>query len=254
MKITILGSGSFFIDKEHSAPAYLIQAGGKNILFDCGPGTMVQMAKIGFNPEDLDYIFISHFHSDHTSDLIPMLVRPYVLETFYGGKYDKVLEIVGPKGTKEYIKKIAELNNHSFVDKFSKFNYREYGNQLDSNGFMVNSFKVEHIEMDAYALRLEAEGKVFTYTGDSVLSPGVVEAAKNADLLITDGATPKKYPANAHLGTHQVGEICRDNGVKKVILSHQVPPGYNVDMVGEVKEVWPEGDVVLARDLMEMEV
>lgn len=252
MKITILGCGSFFIDKDHSAPAYLLETNNANILLDCGPGTMNQLAKIGFDPLDLNYIFITHFHADHTSDLFPVLTRFWVDVKSYEGEV-RDLVIIGPKGIKDFVSKLGQIYELPKVIDYTGLKFLEYDKELSFFDFSVESFSVEHLNIPAYSLRIGVGGKIVTYTGDAVLSKGVIDASKDADLLITDCATPKKYPATAHLSTTQVGEICRDNGVKKVILSHQVPPGYNADMVGEVKEIW-EGDVVLAKDLMELEI
>lgn len=252
IKITILGSGSFFVDVEHSAPAYLLESNGKNILLDCGPGTQNQLAKIKFDPLDLDYIFITHFHADHTSDLFDILTRFNINYKFYSGKLKK-LTIYGPKGLKNFVEKLADAYLLSSTLQYSDFEFIEYSENIKLDNLTIKPISVEHLGVDAFALRIELQNKVVTYTGDVVLSPGLITASKNADLLIADCATPKGESAVAHLSTIQVGEICRDNNVKKVILSHQVPPAYNVDMVGQVKEIF-DGDVVLARDLMEIQL
>jgi len=251
MKITILGSGSFFVDAEHSAPAYLLELNDKNILLDCGPGTQNQLAKIKFNPLDLDHIFITHFHADHTSDLFAILARFNINYKFYGGKLKK-LTIYGPKDIKKFVEKLADAYLLSSTLQYSDFEFIEYSEDIKLDNLTIKPIKVEHLGVDAFALRIESQNKVFTYTGDAILSPGTIAASKNADLLITDCSTPKDQSPVAHLSTTQVGEICRDNNVKKVILSHQVPPAYNIDMVGQVKEIF-DGEVVLARDLMEIQ-
>ncbi|MBD3280926.1 MBL fold metallo-hydrolase, partial [Candidatus Dojkabacteria bacterium] len=60
IKLTTLGSGTFFVNKDVSASAFLLQVDGKNILIDCGPGTLVKLSEAGFKLEDLDYVFITH--------------------------------------------------------------------------------------------------------------------------------------------------------------------------------------------------
>jgi ribonuclease BN (tRNA processing enzyme) len=182
---------------------------------------------------------------------LALLFRPYLSETFYGGEFNKKFVVVGPKGIKEFVSEVAQVFHHNALMKYQKIEYLDFKPEMDFDSFKINVYPVTHLGLDANAIKLTAEGKTFAYTGDAELSPGVIEAAKDVDLLITDAATPKKYPANAHMSTAQVGEICRDNGVKKVILTHQVPLGYNVDMVGEVKEVF-DGEIILAKDLMEI--
>ena len=253
MKITILGSGSFFIDKNHSAPSYLIEFNGKNILLDCGPGTLVQLAKIGFDPLKLDYVFLSHYHNDHTSDLIALMFRPYVLETYYGGKYDKILTIVGPKGVKKFVKDVAEIFHHEVLPNFNKFKYLDLKPKMEFDDFSLETFKVEHSGLDARSMRFLFGDKIIAYSGDAALPDGVANAAKKADLLIVDCATPGHLVSASHLNTSQVGELCRESGVKHVILSHQVPPGYKMDMVGQVKKAF-KGKVTLAKDLLKIQL
>lgn len=36
MKLTVLGSGTAMIRKERRAPSFLLELGGKKLLFDCG--------------------------------------------------------------------------------------------------------------------------------------------------------------------------------------------------------------------------
>lgn len=252
MKITILGSGSFFVDSKHSAPAYLLEVDNKNILLDCGPGTQNQLAKINLDPLDIDYIFVTHFHADHTSDLFAIISRFYINYKNYGGKLKKLV-VCGPKGIADFVKNIAETYLLEFVLEYPALEFIEFSEKIELDNVVIKPIKVEHLGIDAFALRTESEGKIFTYTGDAILSKGVMDASKDVNLLITDCATPKDKQPSAHLSTTQVGEMCRDNNVKKVILSHQVPPGYNVDMVGQVKEIF-SGEVILAEDLMEIQV
>lgn len=249
MKITILGCGSFFIDKSHSAPGYLIEDNGRNILMDCGPGTLVQLAKLGFDPLKLDYIFLSHYHNDHTSDLLAVMFRPYISEVLYGGPKGKTLTIAGPRGVKKFVTDLAKIFHHDILPGYKRFKYLDLKPKMEFAGFSLETFKVEHLGLDAKALRFNFGGKIVAYSGDAGLPAGVTKAAKKADLLIVDCSTPGNIISEAHLNTSQVGELCRDSGVKQVVLSHQVPPGYKVDMVGQVKKIY-QGKVILAQDLL----
>ena len=107
MKITILGTGSFYANKERSGAAYLLEADGKKILIDCGPGTLFRLSQIGVKPEDIDYVFISHFHADHTSDLFAFQMRFRLNEFFGTKKLEKLPIIYGPNGIKNFTKKLS---------------------------------------------------------------------------------------------------------------------------------------------------
>lgn len=87
MKVTILGTGTFFISSKRSGPSYLLEAYGKKILIDCGPGALLRLSEMSIRLEELDYIFISHFHADHTSDLFALQMNFRINDFYTKEKY-----------------------------------------------------------------------------------------------------------------------------------------------------------------------
>ena len=69
MLLKILGSGTCMISLKRSSPANYLKIGEKQILVDCGPGTLTQLEKAGVPYKDIDMVFITHYHIDHISDL-----------------------------------------------------------------------------------------------------------------------------------------------------------------------------------------
>lgn len=81
MKITVLVDNNTIIDRYflgEPGVSFFIQTEGKNILFDVGYSDIFisNAQKLGINMYDIDYIAISHGHSDHTWGLVP-LIRLY---------------------------------------------------------------------------------------------------------------------------------------------------------------------------------
>ena len=70
MKVTILGSGTSVPLADRASPSVAIFIDSRFILMDIGPGAIRQLAIAGLEYQDIDYILISHFHPDHTADLI----------------------------------------------------------------------------------------------------------------------------------------------------------------------------------------
>ncbi len=76
----------------------IIEIGGKNILFDTGAKgdiLMGNMEKLSIDPKNIDYVFISHDHWDHTGGLEEFLkinnnVKVFLLKSFS----DKTKQIV----------------------------------------------------------------------------------------------------------------------------------------------------------------
>ena len=109
MQITFLGTSAMVPTKERNHSAVLISYSSEGILIDCGEGTQRQMKIAGIKPSKVTKILISHWHGDH------VLGIPGLIQTLAKNEYDRVLEIYGPKGTKERMKNMFKA--FSFEDK-----------------------------------------------------------------------------------------------------------------------------------------
>jgi len=70
---------------------------GSVFLFDCGENAQMRMLQGGLKRSQIDYIFISHFDTDHYSGLIGLL------STLQLQRRDRELTLVGPKGIKDFV-------------------------------------------------------------------------------------------------------------------------------------------------------
>ncbi len=249
MKLTILGSGSFTTGPERSKSSHLLEIGKRKILVDAGDGTCNQLMKLGINPTDIDDIFITHFHSDHTLDIYSILVRIHIINQF-SDKESKI-RIYGPKGTNNFIKGLDKLYDLNILDE-NDFSAHDVLEKEAFKGFSVTPFAVEH-SPSARAYLFEIEGKKIVFSGDSNKCQGIFDASKDADLLIIDCSASKEISEKAHLNTLDIAEICKKSNVKKAVLTHIRPTSYNKNLVVEVKEGF-DGEVVLAEDFMEIEI
>jgi len=255
MKITILGTGSFISDLEHMGPGYLLEIDNKKILVDAGCGVQIQLLKLGIGIADLDYIFITHFHADHTCDLYSMLMRRFMLGAFYD-KELKPLYICGPKGMEKFVRDIGKVHQLDYFDNFKSLVYKDLGDKEKSvlDGLSVQGFKVDHLGSECLAYRFEVEKKIFVFSGDTIKCKGISDAIQDADIFVADCSLSAENSEKApHLSSKEIGEISKEKNVKKVILSHLLPMNYNKDLVSEVKEKYL-GEVVMGEDLMEIEV
>ncbi|MBW1765248.1 MAG: ribonuclease Z, partial [Deltaproteobacteria bacterium] len=73
MRLIILGSGTSVPLSYRASPSMAIFMDDRPTLFDIGPGTLRQLARIGISHDRITHIYISHFHPDHTADLIHFL-------------------------------------------------------------------------------------------------------------------------------------------------------------------------------------
>ncbi len=73
MTVTILGSGTCVPSLRRSSCSILIKINENLLLFDSGAGTMRRLLEAGIEIFDISFIFYSHFHPDHTGELVPFL-------------------------------------------------------------------------------------------------------------------------------------------------------------------------------------
>jgi ribonuclease BN (tRNA processing enzyme) len=257
MKITILGTGTFFVSSKRSGPAYLLEADGKKILIDCGPGTLMRLSEIGVKPEDLDYVIITHFHADHTGDLFALQMNIRLNDLFLKN-VKKKLTIYGPPGIESFTKRLSKIYQLPAFDNYKKIKYVCLAKGVKLGKLTVRAFKVSHIAMgkaaSALAVRFEEGGKSFAFSGDSNNNPGLGRACKDADLFICDTSYAKGQGGNvAHLDTYGIGEVCEQGKVKKVVLTHFYPLNDKVDLLSEVREKF-SGDAIYGKDLMELKL
>ena len=67
-KITILGNTGGVPGSKNPCSSFLVQSNNVNLLVDCGPGAIAQLCSV-ITVEQLDAVFISHFHQDHFSTI-----------------------------------------------------------------------------------------------------------------------------------------------------------------------------------------
>ena len=73
IKATILGSGTCVPSLERSSCSVLLELESARIVMDLGPGTMRRLLEAGVEIFDVTHVFISHFHPDHTGELVPFI-------------------------------------------------------------------------------------------------------------------------------------------------------------------------------------
>ncbi len=233
---------------KRNAPGYYLEADGCRILVDCGSGTLLQLEKAGISYQHIDAVFITHRHPDHFADLMPLIHALLATPKF---KREKGLFIIAPEGFNEYYDKAIA----SIFGKLRNFPIHliEIQDKLDFEPFHILTTKTIH-SRDSIAYRFEQGGKSIVFTGDTDYDQGIIGFSKDADLLIADCSFPDSMKTNGHLSSKECGLVAQKSGVKKLLLSHLYPADTpDTDRVKESRETF-NGDIVLAEDLMEMDI
>ncbi|MCA9458972.1 MAG: ribonuclease Z [Nanoarchaeota archaeon] len=96
-KLHFLGTGCMIPTKERNHLSVALEYQGNIFLFDCGEATQLQIRKMKLPMGKIRKIFISHWHGDHVLGLSGLLM------TLGNTQGIDLIEIHGPKGSKDYI-------------------------------------------------------------------------------------------------------------------------------------------------------
>ncbi|MBI4154053.1 ribonuclease Z [Candidatus Woesearchaeota archaeon] len=135
--IQFLGTSSMVPTKARNHAGVLLIYQDETILFDCGEGTQRQFRIAGISPTKITKICITHWHGDHVLGL------PGLLNTLSANNYNKTLQIYGPRGTKDYLKKTVE----TFASKAEiEIKAHEIGEGIfaEHKAFTLEAFPVKH--------------------------------------------------------------------------------------------------------------
>jgi len=254
LSVTILGSGTCVPSLKRSSCSVLLRTDHNLLLFDSGVGTMRKLLETGVEVFDVSFIFYSHFHPDHTGELVPFLFSNKYPD---GSHRKKPLTLVGGKGFFKFYESLKLVYGHWIELDSDLLNIIELDNTHHDDrrfdDFKVESIPVEH-NPESIAYRITgSDGASVVYSGDTDFSDNLVMLSKDADLLICESALPDELKVKGHLTPSLAGKIAKKANVRKLVLTHFYPECDLVDIEKECRKAY-DGPLVLAEDLMSIDV
>jgi ribonuclease BN (tRNA processing enzyme) len=255
MKVTILGSGTCVPRLERSAAAALVEINSQTLLIDVGPGTMRRLLEAGRTIFDLTHVVLTHFHPDHTAELVPMLFATKYPDA---DRRKQPLMVVGGPGLIPFYNALQVAYGDWIRLPGSQLEFAEFkpvdGDALKIGDCRIVAYATNH-RPESRAYRLETgDGRVVAYSGDSDWSEGLIAAARSADLFICESAYPDQMKVQGHLTPTLAGRIAQQAGARRLVLTHLYPPCDQVDIVKQAEKVYQNGPVMMAEDLMTFEL
>ena len=249
--LTVLGSGTCVPSLTRSSCSVLIKTEHNRILLDAGPGTMRRLLEADTAIFDIGFIFFSHFHPDHTGELVPFLfASKYPVKN---SRQDPLTLIAG-KGFLSFFNGLKNVYGEWIELPPELIRIIELDNQArdlrEFEDFKVESLPVNHRE-ESLAYRItDHKGRSAVYSGDTDYSENLIVLAKNADVLVCESALPDRSKVAGHLTPSLAGKIATKAAVKNLILTHFYPECDQADIEAECRKTY-RGPLFLARDLME---
>jgi ribonuclease BN (tRNA processing enzyme) len=231
MHLQFIGCGDAFGSGGRYNTCFHVVGATVNFLIDCGASSLPALKRFGIAREPIDLILITHFHGDHFAGL------PFLLLDAQFTRRTRALVIAGPRSIETKLKAAMEaMFEHSSrtqqrfelsLIELAPEETRTFGNVT------VTPYPVVHGESGGpfLAYRIEAEGRVISYSADTEWTEPLIPAARNADLFIAEAYYYDRIVKN-HLSLKTLEEHLGAINAKRLILTHM-----SDDMLGRLDKL-----------------
>ncbi|HNA98006.1 MAG TPA: MBL fold metallo-hydrolase [Marmoricola sp.] len=244
MKVTIVGNSGSYPGPGSAASCYLVSASAAgreyHLLLDLGNGALGALHR-HLDPALVDGVLISHLHADHCMDLCGY----YVLRKYHPDGAMPQIPVWGPKGTARRLARAYGLAKDPGMGE--EFDFRRYPDASFQLGpFTITARRVTH-PVRAYSLRIEANGRVLAYSGDTGVCQSLVENSRAADLFLCEASFLESIdnPPDLHLTGAEAAQMASQAGVERLLLTH-IPPWHDSSLVLAEARAAYSGTVSLA--------
>lgn len=239
MRLTVIGCAGSFPGPGSPASCYLVEHEGFRLVLDLGNGSLgVLQQHIGL--EDIDAIVLSHLHADHCLDLCGL----YVAQRYHPEGPRGRIPVWGPRGTAQRMARAYDLAEDPGMT--GEFDFQDLvAGEHRIGPFTVTAARVNH-PVEAYGVRVSADGQAIVYSGDTGATAALVDLARDADVALIEASCLESRPApDVHLTARQAAEHAQAAGAGILVLTHLVPWNDPESTWAEARPAF-DGELVLA--------
>jgi ribonuclease Z len=271
LKITLCGTSSPIPAPGRAQACVAVETPEHLYIIDAGSGSAATANLSNVPMEKLRGILITHFHSDHISD-----IGDFNLNSWVAGRPEP-LQIIGPTGVERIVDGFnmayeldrgyrvahhgAELLNPELGTLQSKTIAE--GVIVDQDGLRITAFEVSHPPIEpAFGYRLDYGDRSVVISGDSLVTDKIVEISNGADVVLHDAmslqllrgaagmarttgntrlATVLQDIQDYHATTEDLNRLSSEAEIGQLALYHLVPAPRNAMALRAFSNDIPEG-------------
>lgn len=273
-------------DRAQSCTA--VFANGLFLLFDAGDGAQRSMERLRLPVQEIDAVFVTHFHSDHIADIGEVISRSWILGRaaplpIYGGEsVERVVEGFNAVYVLDDNYRVAHHGEDILPPDVSRAVAQPIDDPgvagrlvYERDGVAVRAFTVNHPPIEpALGYRVDYAGRSVVISGDTTATESLRGMSAGADVLVaevlneelteaaecalerlgdTRNATLVRDIRTYHIGTVALGELATTAGVDTLVLTHLAPSFDNDDARADAFFTAPvaavfDGRLITARD------
>jgi ribonuclease BN (tRNA processing enzyme) len=214
LDLTVLGCATPYPSADNPCSGYLVSHNNTRMWMDAGTGTLGALQH-HTGLAAIDAIWISHLHADHSADLL----TAYYALLFADIERDPI-PLYGPPGIADRL--AGFLTNgprRSPVEDAFAITELHDGHQTTVDELQLTTRAVQH-GIPAFAVRIEAEGRSLTFSGDTAPCQSLVELARDTDVLLCEAESAEKTQDMAHHTPEDAGATATEANARRLIVTH----------------------------------
>ncbi len=266
----MLGSGTPNAEAARVSSGLAIAVDGQPYLVDCGHGIVQRVVQaraqglITWDTTDLERLFVTHLHADHTVGLPDLLFTPWI----HGREVP--LQAWGPVGLDHMLAHLQlayaeNIREHRSAHPCSEHGYQALAHEVTAGccygdeRITVQALPADHGELDAFSYKFVTPAGTIVVSGDTKPAPGFADWARGCDLLIHEVYSSRQLPdrppawrayhSRVHTSTRELAALANEIRPGCLWLYHQLfwelTPS---ELVSEITSKYA-GEVVSTADL-----
>ncbi|MDK9735835.1 MBL fold metallo-hydrolase [Vibrio sp. D404a] len=269
--LQILGSGGPISDDLRASSGEIIWWKGKSrIMIDAGGGVYLRFGQAGAKLEDLDFMGLTHFHTDHVNDVPALLKGGYFFDR------EDPLDMVGPTagsafpsltgyfkanfdpkdGAYAYLSGLYDGTDGLFPINLTDVDHQSKQPTIvyQEDGLKISALGIPHGDVPCLAYRIESEDGVMVISADQNGSnPAFLDFARGADIMLMPMAIHEQADGVStfmHAKPSVIGKIAQEINPKMLVLNHWMGLGLKrkSESIKIVREYY-DGPIMSGRDL-----
>ncbi len=261
LHLALCGAGGPMPAPKASGPCVVVVAGEQLFIVDTGTDGPRNILRLGYQPDEIKAVFLTHFHSDHIDGLGELGTFRWA-----AGANTAPLPVYGPEGVVEVVDGFNRSYSADFVYRhehhgdavapesgaglsarpFAQPADGELAILIDRDDLRVEAFRVNHFPVDpAVGYRFSYKDRSILISGDTIKSENIRRFANGVDLLVHEALAPNLVNMmneaakrinnlvleqithdilDYHASPSDAAETARDAGVGHLLYYHIVPP------------------------------
>jgi ribonuclease BN (tRNA processing enzyme) len=251
LELVVLGSGGPGATGRAASSYLVLVDGTPRILVDAGPGAFARLGEAKLSLAKVDIVLLTHLHIDHAGEL-PGLFKaravsssdPIVFNVWgpeaslrknhgaYFPSTSRFLHLLfGPKGAFAYLSDFSAPMTIQAHDLPGQANADANPHVIfKQDDLAITAIAGHHGDAPAVVYRMDHAGRSLTFSGD-IDAQGLANLrsiAEGSNLLVFNCVVldpPDSPPVlyTLHTPPHAIGQLAKQAGVKRLLLSHLSP-------------------------------